>query len=467
MFPRFVRSATSIRAELAPLLRLAVPLAITQAGQSLMGVVDVAVLGRAGPVVLGGAGLGNALYFGIAIFGMGVMHGFDPLVSQALGAGDAGRARRLVWQGAWLALGLAVALAIPIALAPALFGPFGIAADVAREGGRFLGWRMLSLPFFFLYFAPRSYLQARGNLRPMVVAVAVANVVNLVLDLLLVFGGSGLPAWSGPLRAVPALGVVGAANASNVASLVQLAILGLAVRTELHTPGRRGIPRPDLRELGLALRVGLPAGLHMFAEVSFFSLASLLAGRLGAVPLSAHQVALQLASLTFTTAVGLGNAGSVRVGLAVGRRDRAGARRAGVAALLGGAAFMSTTALVLLLVPGLVARLLTDDAEVIAAAVPLLRLAALFQLSDGQQGVGAGVLRGAGETRFTFAANMVAYWIIGLPLTLLLAFGLGLGVVGLWCAFVVSLSVVAVSLVGRFLRLTSREIEPLVERAAG
>jgi MATE family multidrug resistance protein len=467
MFRRFMRTGTSIRTELAPLFRLAIPLAITQAGQSLMGVVDVAVLGRAGPILLGGAGLGNALYFGIGILGMGVMHGVDPLVSQALGAGDAGRARRLVWQAGWLALGLAGALAVPMAFAPALFEPFGIAAGVAREGGRFLGWRMLSLPLFFLYFAPRSYLQARGNLRPMVIAVLIANAVNLALDLLLVFGGSGLPAWCGPLRAIPALGVVGSANASNVASMVQLAVLGLAVRTELRTPGRRGIPRPDLRELAVALRVGLPAGLHMFAEVSFFSLAALLAARLGAVPLSAHQVALQVASLTFTAAVGLGNGGAVRVGLAVGGRDRAGARRAGVAALLGGAAFMSTTALLLLLFPGLVARILTDDAEVIAAAVPLLRIAALFQLSDGLQGVGAGILRGAGETRFTFVTNMVAYWVVGLPLSLLLAFGLGMGVVGLWCAFVVSLSVVAMSLVRRFLQLTSREIAPLVERAAG
>ena len=110
---------------------------------------------------------------------------------------------------------------------------------------------------------------------------------------------------------------------------------------------------------------------------------------------------------------------------------------------------------------------MTDDAAVIATAVPLLRIAALFQLSDGLQGVGAGVLRGAGETHFTFVTNMVAYWAIGLPLTLLFTFGLRLGVTGLWSAFVVSLSLVAASLVRRFLRITAREIAPLAERAAG
>ncbi len=128
---------------------------------------------------------------------------------------------------------------------------------------------------------------------------------------------------------------------------------------------------------------------------------------------------------------------------------------------------MSASAAVLLLFPGWVARLLTDDPGVVASAVSLLRIAALFQLSDGLQGVGAGVLRGAGETRFTFATNMVAYWVLGLPLTLLLAFGLRMGVGGMWWAFVVSLSAVAASLVLRFRWITSREIAPLVERATG
>jgi MATE family multidrug resistance protein len=452
--------------ELRQLVLLGGPLALTQMGQSLLGVVDVAVLGHAGPVLLGGAGLGNALFFGIGVLGMGVMHGLDPLVSQALGAGDPGRARRLVWQGAWLACALAALLAVPIALAPWLLEPLGIAHDVAAQAGRFLSWRILGLPFFFLYFAPRAYLQARNRVAPMLGAVLVANAANLGLDLLLVFGGATLPAWAGPLRQVPALGVVGAAMSSNVASLLQAGLLALAVRADLRGARGGGPARPDPRALALALRVGLPAGLHMFAEVSFFSLASLVAGRLGALPLAAHQVALQLASLTFTATVGLGNAASVRVGLAVGARDRAGARRAGQAALLGAAGFMTCAALLFLSVPHLIARLMTSDPAIIAAAVPLIRIAALFELSDGLQGVGAGILRGAGEAHFTFAANMVAYWVVGLPLVLLLVFGVGLGIAGMWLGFVLSLALVAGSLVWRFLRVSSREIAPLAGHGA-
>jgi len=455
----------SLRAELAQLLRLAAPLALTQLGQALMGVVDVAVLGRAGRVMLGGAGLGNALFFSIGILGMGVMQGFDPLASQAVGAGDLARANRLVWQSLWLALFLSAALVGPIALAPSLLSPLGVGEAVAREAGRFLRFRLLGLPLFFLYFGPRSYLQARGALRPMVIAVVLANGVNLGLDLLLVFGGSSLPAIAGPLRAIPALGVVGAANASNAASLIQLAVLGLAVRSGSPLPHGPAFPRPDLRELRLALKVGVPAGLHMFAEVSFFGLASILAGRLGELPLSAHQIALQVASLTFTVALGIGNAGSVRVGLAVGARDGPAVRRAGLAALLGGGAFMAFSAIALFFFPRFVAELLTDDPDIVRTAVPLLRIAAVFQLSDGLQGVGAGILRGAGETRFTFKTNMVAYWVVGLPLTLLLAFGFRLGVAGMWTAFVVSLALVAVSLSWRFAHLSSRQIAPLAEAA--
>jgi MATE family multidrug resistance protein len=204
----------------------------------------------------------------------------------------------------------------------------------------------------------------------------------------------------------------------------------------------------------------------MGAEVGIFALVSFLSGRLGASALAAHQLAISIASLTFTVAIGFGNAGSIRVGLAVGARDREGARRAGVAAFSAGAGFMTISALMFVLFPEIIARSMTGDAVVVAAAVPLLRVAALFQISDGLQAVGAGVLRGAGETRFTFAANMIGHWLVGLPATVLLGFTLGLGVTGLWGGFCFGLTAVAASLVWRFLRVSSREIAPLADRAA-
>jgi MATE family multidrug resistance protein len=453
-----------MRAEVGPLVRLALPLAAAQGGQALMGVVDTAVVGRAGALPLAGVGLGNALFMALAVTGMGVMHGLDPLVSQALGAGDAARARRLLWQGMWLAGGLAAVLAIPFVVAPSLLVPLGIEPVVAREAGRYLLWRLPGLPFFLAYFAGRAYLQGLGSARPMVIATVVANAANVPLDLLLVFGGAAMPGWAGPLRAIPPLGAAGAAMATSLVSALQLAVVARAVAA-VPPPGGRAPPRrPDRRELASAIRVGVPIGLHMGAEVGIFALVGFLAARLGALPLAAHQLALSVASLTFTVAVGFGNAGSVRVGWAVGARDRAAARRAGLAAFGAGAAFMALSALAFFAFPGAVARAMTDDPAVIAAAVPLLRVAAVFQISDGIQAVGAGVLRGAGETRFTFVANVLGHWALGFPAAVLLGFAAGGGVTGLWWGFVLGLSAVGAALLVRFVRISSREIAPLAER---
>jgi MATE family multidrug resistance protein len=453
------------RAELAALVRLAVPLSIAASGQALMGVVDTAVVGRAGPVAMAATGLGNALFFAVGVFGMGLMHGVDPLVSQALGAGDPGRGRRFLWQGVWLAALTSLVLAIPVAGAPLALVRLGIPPDVAAQAGRYLLLRLPGLPLFLLYFVARAYLQAHGLARPMVIAVAVANALNVPAVMLFVFGGATLPPLAGPLRLVPPMGAAGAAAATSLCMLVQSAILVLAISRVPFPRGAGGHRRLVWTHVREALRVGAPIALHMGTEVAIFALVAFLAGRLGAGAMAAHQLAISIASLTFTFALGFGEAGSVRVGWAVGARDRIGARRAGLAAFTGGATFMSATAIVFLLFPGAIARLMTDDARVVETAVPLLRVAALFQISDGIQGVGAGVLRGAGETRFTFAANVVGHWLVGFPATIVLGFVLGYGVTGLWGGFCFGLTTVAASLLLRFLRVSAREIVPLADRA--
>ncbi|MGZ6125664.1 MAG: MATE family efflux transporter [Myxococcales bacterium] len=210
-----------------------------------------------------------------------------------------------------------------------------------------------------------------------------------------------------------------------------------------------------------ALGVGIPVGLQMGAEVGVFALVGVLAGRLGALSLAAHQIAISLASFTFCAAVGVGMAGTVRVGWAIGARDTPAARRSGLTAFAGGAGIMAVAALCFWLAPGALARMLTDQPEVIAAAIPLLAVCAVFQLSEGVQGVGAGVLRGAGDTRFAFLANLLGHYAIGLPVAIVLGFKLGQGVIGLWWGLCAGLTAVAAGLLTRFLRLSSREIAPL------
>ncbi|HYQ81208.1 MAG TPA: MATE family efflux transporter [Anaeromyxobacteraceae bacterium] len=454
-----------IAEELSALGRLALPLALANAAQSFMGLVDTAILGRAGAAPLAGTGLGNLIFWAIGILGVGLMMGLDPLISQAVGAGDRARARSLLWQGAWLACAAAAALAVPMALTPVALVPLGIPPEVARQATGYLLLRMPSLPFLLFFYAGRSYLQAHGAARAVLATAVAANLVHVPVDLLLVFGGASLPAWAGPLRLVPAMGAAGSGLATSLSFALQAGILGLAIRWVGADQPARGLRRLAPAELRRAARVGLPVGLHMAAEVGVFALVGFLAGRLGREPLAAHQIAIAVASFSFNAAVGIGNAGSVRVGWAVGARDTPAARRAGLTAFGAGAGFMSLWGLCFLLFPSHLARLMTDQPEVVAAAAPLMVVAGVFQISDGVQGIGAGVLRGAGDTRFTFLANMVGHWAVGLPVALGLGVGLGLGVTGLWWGLCAGLTAVAAGLFTRFLRLSSREIVPLAERA--
>jgi multidrug resistance protein, MATE family len=431
-------------AELRSLLRLAAPIAFTQAGYALMGLVDTAVVGRLGAAPLGAVGLANGLFFALAVVGLGAMLGLDPLFAQAVGARDEARAHELIWQGLWLSALVTLVLALPIAALPLVLEPSGIAPEVARDARLYLWWRLPGLWPMLAFAALRSFLQSSHRLRALVLATVLANVANLGLDILLVFGGLGLPAMGAP----------GAGLATALCAFLQFAILASAVRPGPRRPARA----IDLRK---ALAVGIPVGLQMGAEVGVFALVGVLAGRLGALSLAAHQIAISLASFTFCAAVGVGMAGTVRVGWAIGARDTPAARRSGLTAFAGGAGIMTVAALCFWLAPRALARMLTDQPEVIAAAVPLLAVCAVFQLSDGIQGVGSGVLRGAGDTRFTFLANLLGHYAVGLPVAILLGFELGQGVIGLWWGLCAGLTAVAIALAVRFLRLSSREIAPL------
>jgi MATE family multidrug resistance protein len=448
--------------EFRQLIRLAGPLALAQAGTQIMSVVDLAVLGRVGPRELGAAGLGTALFFFAAVIGMGLVMGIDPMISQALGARDELRARHVLWQGIWIALGITAILTIPLLLSPIVLPLFKIQHDVQRMTTVFILVRTAGLAPLLLFLVARAYLQAHHITRPLVVAMLVGNVFNFLSDLLLVFGGASLPWWLAPLRAIPPLGVVGAAISTDLGSFLQLAIVARAVRSIRLPPHDAGaLQRPNRWEIARGVHVGLPVGLQMGAEVGIFALVGLLAGRLGALELAAHQLVLSLASLTYTIAVGVSIAASVRVGLAVGARDRRATRIAGFVAIAAGVCWMSVSATIFALAPRQVARIVSNQPDIIAAAVPLLLVAAFFQIADGVQAVAAGALRGAGDTRFSLVANIVGYWVIAFPIGLYLGFARSMGVVGLWWGLCAGLVSVAILLFFRFDRLSSREIVPI------
>ncbi len=453
--PRYSR-----RTELRELWKLALPIAIAHAGQSLMGVVDTAVVGRAGTEALAAVALSNAVFFAVSSFAIGLMMGVDPLLSQAFGARNTSRARALLWQGSYLAVGAGLLLAVPLAVMPRLMPHLGVDFSELPLVRDYLTWRAPSLPLLLLFITARAYLQSVARTSALVVATVVANVFNLGADILLVFGGEVLPAGFGPLRAIPALGVKGSALATLLCAGLQWGVVALAIHY-VRVPGGKPSVRPVKADLLQALRVGLPIGLHLAAEVGVFALAGVLARALGPESISAHQIALSYGSLSFTVAMGIGNAGSVRVGWAVGAHDTPLARLSGFMAFASGAVFMALCALTFALFPLPLARLMGTPEEVIPMVVPLLMVCAVFQVSDGIQGVGAGVLGGAGDTRFTFVANLVGHYAVGLPVALLLGFGLGYGVTGIWWGLCAGLTAVAVALIWRFQKLSAGTLRPL------
>jgi MATE family multidrug resistance protein len=431
------------------LLRLALPIVVVQVGLMLMGVVDSIMVGRISAAALAGVALGNVFFYACAVFGMGTLLALDPIVAQAVGAQDDAAVTRALQRG----LILAAVLTVPISLLLSTVRPalvlLGQPADVVPIASGYV-WREIPGVLPFLAFTVlRQTLQALGRMRAIVVAIIAANVLNVVLNWVLIYGHWG----------APAMGALGSAWSTTISRFVMA--LGLAVLAW------RGL-RPHLASLhpetlstaplGRMLALGAPIGAQMQLEFGVFGAIGLLMGRMGTVPVAAHQIALNLASLTFMVPLGVSAAGAVLVGRAVGREDAHEAGRAARTALGWGVGFMGLTALLFLLLPEPLARVYSSQAGVVALAAALLPIAGVFQVFDGIQVVSIGALRGLGDTRTPFAMNLVGFWLIGLPVSLLLGFRTPLGPRGLWWGLVVGLVAVAAGLLVRLRRRLRRAV---------
>lgn len=452
------RSRPAWGEEMKRFIALAWPLAFSQIGYHLTGFVDVAVAGRLDETALGAVGLGASLFLVLTVVGLGLVLGVDPLVSQALGAGEGWHGRHVLWQGVYTAALVTVPLTGGMVLLANGLEAVGVEPSLAEPTRVYLLARLPSLFPFLASIAVRSYLQSAHVVRPIVVATVVTNAFNFVADAILAFGDPGLVAWGLPALGIPPLGVAGIAWASTVSFLAQLGVTAWAVALIPAPTGVRSYRRFNGALVWRMSVLGLPIGLHLLAELGVFALVQVLMGRIGVLATSAHQVAISCAGMSFAVVLGIGAATAVQVGRAVGREDPGETRRAGWLGFVLGALFMLAPATVMIGVPRVLGRLLTDEPEVIVAAVELLRIAAAFQLVDGIQAVGAGALRGAGDTRFTFAANVVGHWGIGFPVGWTLAFPGGMGPAGLWWGLTVGLAVVALALAFRFWWVTRTEV---------
>ena len=401
-----------------------------------MGVVDTMAVGRVSAAAIGAVSLGTMIFYTIGIFASALLLGLDTLVSQAFGAGDLDDCRHSLINGVWLALFLIVPVMVTVEACNPLLAAIGIDPAVVADTRPYLRALNWSAPSLLLFFGFRRYLQSVNLVRPVMITLITANLVNLAGNWIFVFGNLG----------APKLGAEGAGWATCISRVFMMAVLGAVIWR--HDPGiSHAAWVPDFRRIRKLLVLGFPAAGQIGLETAVFATVTVLIGRLSATALAGHQIALTTISMTFMMPLGISSAAAVRVGQAIGRKDVKSAARSGWTALALGGTAMSMAALTLLFAPRFIARLFTPDVEIIAAGVILLRVAAFFQLVDGFQVVITGALRGAGDTRTPMLCHFAGYWVIGLPLGAWLCFRAGLGAPGLWIGLSVGLILIGIVLV--------------------
>jgi MATE family multidrug resistance protein len=446
----------SWRREARALLALSVPIVLTNVGQVAIQTTDVVMIGWLGADALAASVLGVNVMFVLLLFGIGVVAATAPMIAQDLGRRRHAvrEPRRTVRQGLWVAL----ALGVPASLVLWHIGPvlrlLGQEPALIAAAEPFVHAAMWGFVPALGFVVLRNFIASLERPRAAMVIMLIGVSFNAIAAYGLIFGRLGLPA----------LGLRGAGIAAALTNLfLFIGLLGYVLLDRqfrrFHVLGR--LCRPDWARFREIFRIGLPIGVTLVMEVSLFAGAGFAMGWIGTAELAAHQIALQCASVSFMVPLGLAQAATVRVGLAAGGGDAPGVRRAGLVALIMGGAFMLAMATVMWTAPGAIVGLFIDaaapvNAAVVRAAVTFLAIAALFQLFDGGQVIGAGALRGLKDTRWPMVFAAAAYWAVGMSLALGLGFGAGLGGLGIWIGLAVALAVAAALMIGRFLVLEAR-----------
>ncbi len=447
-----------VRREIRVLTALAAPVALTQLSAMLLWTVDLLMVGRIGVLELNAVSLGRIWIVGTAMVGIGLIFGLDPIAAQAHGARDRERLGDVLLHGIALALLVSVPIGIGWFWTEELLLALGQDPATVTLAARYVRVQIPALPAYFLFMVLRQYLQARGIVRPAMWISFGANVFHALVNYALIFGRFG----------APRLGVVGAGIATAVTEVAMLVALLVAIRRfRLQRGAITSINPRALRPRRLAeiAALGAPVAVQLALEYWAFAIASLWAGRLGAIELAAHSIALNLASISYMVPLGISSGAATRVGNRIGAGDREGAERAAWVALGFGAVTMLGFAALFVVGRFLIPSWYSIDPAVIALAATLLPIVAAFELFDGLQAVGGGVLRGMGATKAAAVANLVGYYALGLPLGWMLGRPDRLGLAGIWWGLALGLFVVAVVVVVTIARRGPRRAVTLIGRA--
>lgn len=431
------------RREARALVTLGWPVIGAQLAQISMNTVDAVMAGRLSPQDLAAVALGGSVWMPICLFGMGVLMAISPMVAHDFGSGDDRAVGRHVRQGLWLSQTIALVTFLIIREAPRVLGWLEVDAAIIPTAAGYIRAVSWGLPATFAFTVLRSFSEAVAMTRPVLFVSLFGLVANIVGNYVLMYGHLGLPR----------MGAIGCGAATALTLWVMAVALALWI--VVHSYFRRfaafsHFEWPRRGDLQALLRLGAPIGFSLFMEGSLFAAVALLLGRFGADVVSGHQIALNVASITFMVPLGLAIAVTVRVGHALGRQAPRDARRAGTIGTALAVSFMALAALVMAGCATQIAAIYTLDAHVQSIAVRLLYMAAIFQVFDGLQVAGAGALRGMKDTAIPMAITFVAYWGLGLPLGYTLGIVQNRGPQAMWVGLIVGLGVAGILLNCRF-----------------
>ncbi|MFA5902745.1 MAG: MATE family efflux transporter [Desulfobacula sp.] len=432
-----------LRNEIKKTVRLSIPIVVGQLGQMLMSVVDTIMVGKIGATPLAAASLANSMFHLVMVVGFGLTMAVTPLTAMACGAGRDKECGVVLRQGLFVNFFSGMILCgvtyLLSEIIPYLNQPAKIVAPASLYM-KILGVSIIPMMVFQSY---RQFAEGVSFLKPAMVITLLANIVNIIGNWILIYGNLG----------VPALGLTGAGIATTFSRVFMAGVLMVVVIRSSKM--RRFDPFLRFREINFSimrrlLSIGIPAGLQYFFEVSAFSASAVMIGWMGTTALAAHQIALNLASISFMVAMGISSAATIRVSNAVGRKDIRGTRAAGFSAAFLCALFMASAGLVFIFFRYDLPTLYIADSDVIHIAASLLIIVAFFQVSDGTQAVGIGILRGITDMKIPTLITLVAYWLVGLPSGYILAFGFDMGIYGVWYGLLISLTASGLFMMMRF-----------------
>lgn len=429
---------------------LAYPVVLSQLGHILVSVADSIMVGRLGTVPLAAASLGNSIFTIVLVFGLGLSYSITPLVAAANGRKKTKRISLLLINGLVVTSLTGVLLFLfSYQLSPLLFY-LDQPAEVVKLTIPYLNLLFLSMVPLMVFQGYKQFAEGLSLTRPAMYLSIFANVLNVAGNYLLIFGKLGMPA----------LGMNGAAIATLVSRIVMAASMAWFIHSSaLLRPYRLRWKKKflSLTHMRRILRLGFPISVQMIFEMGAFSFSAIMIGWLGAKELAAHQIAINVASLTYMMASGIGAAATIRVGNLFGQGKMAEMRAAGLSSLVMAIVFMTTTGLILVLANNAIPRFYIQDPQVVELAAGLLIIAAIFQVSDGVQVVGLGCLRGLEDVKIPSMVSLLAYWVAGLPIGYILCFQYGFGVNGIWTGLLIGLTIAALLLYIRFQKLSRKK----------